>query len=104
VWRFSDGTEVEPGGEIRGTSLFAQRLRAELGTGQAYVSVWPAPSAPHRLDPADTGLLDTWLSDMLDRENRFEGGSVRLTKRHDDISELPPPPWQPGALDPTVIY
>jgi hypothetical protein len=56
------------------------------------------------LDVNNTGLLNAWLDTLLDRENRVEGNPVKMTRRHDDISELPDPPWAPGSLDPTAIY
>jgi hypothetical protein len=104
MWRFSDGTEVEPGGAIRGASVFAQRLRDELSNGIAAVTIWAQPSNSVEVDPNDTGLLDAWLKHMLDRETRLLGHPVRMTKRHDDIGDLPDPPWEPGSLDPNAVY
>lgn len=102
VWRFSDGTEVEPGGKIRGDSVFAERLRAWLPL--ASVTIWAQPSSAVDVDPNDTGLLNAWLDEMLDRENRIEENRVKLTERHDEISPLPPPPWAGKELPSDVVF
>lgn len=102
MWRFSDGTEVEPGGVIRGDSVFAQRLRVWLPG--ASTTIWAQPSSAVDVDPNDTGLLNAWLNEMLDRENRIEKNPVKLTQRHDDVSELPPPPWAGKELPSDVQF
>lgn len=103
-WRFSDGTEVEPGGEIRGVSLFAQRLRHALLSGEASVTIWAQPASPIEVDPTDTGLLNAWLDHMLDRTVRIDGLGIKMTKRHGEISDLPDPPWKPEDLVEGRVY
>ena len=104
MWRFSDETEVDPGGEVRGASLFAQRLRHRLETGRARVTLWAQPSDSVDVDLAHTGHLDLWLRTMLDRENRIEGNPVRMVEHHSPLMPLPAPPWEPSDLVEGRVY
>lgn len=92
MWRFSDGTEVDPGGVVRGAGLFAQRLRAELALPKTLVRLHPPPTAPTELERRDTGQLDLWLSQMLGEEVRVHGNAVHRTQRHSPLTDLSEPP------------
>lgn len=103
MWRFSDGTEADPGGEIRGVSVFAQRLRAELARGVS-IQIWGQPSSAVPLDVNDTGHVNQWLNQALDYETRVRGNSLRITKRHPEITPLPEAPWDEGDLSEDATY
>ena len=103
MWRFSDGTEVDPGGEVRGTSLFAQSLRASLEWG-ASIQIWAPPSNRVELDLTHTGHINQWLNEAIDRETRIKGNKLTMTERHSPLQELPPPPWKPEDLVEGRVY
>jgi hypothetical protein len=94
IWRFSDGTTVELGGNVEGDSYFAQHLRGKLDEG-ASVMVWPPPGGDIELDAGDAALLNAWLDDRVDWLTRVQGSKVKLTERPEGIPPLPPPPWAP---------
>ncbi|MFO7178992.1 MAG: hypothetical protein DIU78_009860 [Pseudomonadota bacterium] len=96
IWRFSDGTTVELGGNVEGDTYFAQRLRAELPE-RATVSIWPLPSDAVPFDRSDPALLDAMLTHFA----RSEG--VRIVQRPEGIPPLPAPPWTAPA-EAGVIY
>lgn len=91
TWRFSDGTQVELGGEVEGASLFAQELRRELARGDVQVPVWPEPSQGIPLDVNDTALMHAWLRHRSSIPSRA-WMMVRMTDQPRDIPPLPPPP------------
>lgn len=103
MWRFSDGTEVDPGGEVRGVSLFAQSLRASLEWGVG-IQQWPQPSERVALDPNHTGHINQWLNEALDRETRIHGRPLRMTERHSPLEPLPEPPWTTDDLVEGRVY
>lgn len=98
MWRFSDGTEVDPGGEVRGVSL-----RASLEWGVA-IQQWPQPSERVALDPNHTGHINQWLNEALDRETRIKGNKLTMTERHSPLQELPPAPWKVDELVEGRVY
>lgn len=103
IWRFSDGTTVELGGNVDGDTVLAQRLRQKL-KGRVLVDVWPPPGGALELNANDPALLDAWLRHELDVLVRLRDLKVTL-KRPQGIPDLPPPPWasdEPG--DPNVIH
>jgi hypothetical protein len=103
IWRFSDGTTVELGGNVEGPTLLAQRLRADIEKPLA-VNIWPPPGGDVPLDPNDPAILDAWLQSELAFWRDTRKLSIRL-ERPDGIPPLPPPPWagrseeeQPGTV------
>lgn len=87
IWVFSDGTEVELGGIVRGASVFAQTLRAEL-SDEDYpprVQSKPIPLPGEFLDAHNPTLLDCWLRQALYPRSR----GVSLTTVPDGIPPLP---------------
>jgi hypothetical protein len=63
TWVFGDGTEVDLGVKVRGTSKFANALRADL---KMIVTVpkGPIPSEDEDLDQQDEQQVARWLTDM----------------------------------------
>jgi hypothetical protein len=96
IWKLSDGTTVELGGNVEGDSVLAQRLRYRLERGDR-VSVWAPPGGDVELDPADAALLNAWLDAEIEWHTRVQGSTVKITERPEGIPPLPPPPW---TLDP----
>jgi hypothetical protein len=90
-WRFSDGTIVHLGGEVEGSSLFAQELRRELEQPDLEVQIWPHPNPGVPLDRNDLALLDTWLHLEMERPFRAWLG-LGFLERPENIPPLPPPP------------
>jgi hypothetical protein len=103
LWRFSDGTTVELGGNVEGPTLLAQRLRQQIASVAEQVQIWPQPGGEVPLDVSDAAILDQFLRDELDFWTRVRGLKLKLT-RPDDVPELPPPPWAGQPHDPDVIY
>jgi len=87
IWTFSDGTEVELGGVVRGTSVFAQTLRAELSDPDypPQVQSKPIPLPGEPLDVNNAALLDCWLRHAVYPRSR----GVSLAKVPDGIPPLP---------------
>jgi hypothetical protein len=102
IWRFSDGTTVELGGNVEGPTLIAQRLRSHLARPRT-VSIWPPPGGDAPLDVNDRAILDAYLRSELDYWKRIRGLKLTL-KRPDGIPPLPPPPWDPKTLEDGVVY
>jgi hypothetical protein len=98
IWRFSDGTTVELGGNVEGASLFAQQLRAGLADRPA-VTIWAEPSPSFDVDPNDAAFLDAWLKVQLDLAVRID--KLPLTMRAPDgIPSLPQPePYEDEDAD-----
>ena len=69
IWRFSDGTTAELGGNVEGASLFAQELRAELEHDQVGVQYGPWGHG-RWLDRNDPALFDAWLRQEMGRPFR----------------------------------
>jgi hypothetical protein len=63
TWTFSDGTEVDLGVKVRGSSAFANALRADLKIG-VDVRVGPVPAEITELDQDDEQQVARWLTDM----------------------------------------
>lgn len=91
IWRFSDGTTVELGGNVDGASLFAQRLRVELAQTK-HVCIWAPPSPPVAFDAGDPALLNRVLEDALNLARRLDGLKLTMVPPA-DVPPLPPPPW-----------
>lgn len=102
IWRFSDGTTVELGGNVDGPTLLAQRLRVRLEEIST-LSIWPPPSQPVPFDKNDAALLDSFLQDELDFWTRVRGLKLALD-RPEGVPALPPPPWAGQPHDASVIY
>lgn len=64
TWEFADGTSVELGGKVTGTSLLAELLRQDVedarNGGPRWVSVRPEPGGSEPLDVDDAQLVDAW--------------------------------------------
>ena len=93
IWRFSDGTTVELGGNVEGDTFFAQYLRNEIVEGDT-VMVRPPPGGDLPLDAADAALLNAWLDQRVEWLTRVQGSTVKLTERPEGIPPLPPAPWK----------
>lgn len=102
IWRFSDGTTVELGGNVEGATLLAQRLRAGLAKG-ALVTIWPQPAEAVVVHPNDPALLEAWLRAELDFWTRVRGLRLRLVSPT-GLPPLPAPPWADEPLDPQAVY
>ena len=63
TWKCDDGTEVDLGGEIRGSSGFANALRVGLAL-RPVVHVGPIPSRTAELNTKNEPQLGQWLRDM----------------------------------------
>lgn len=97
IWRFSDGTTVELGGNVEGPTLFAQWLRLELPKRKT-TSIWPHPSPEIPFDANDPALLD----DMLAYFAKLHRNPI--SARPEGIPALPPPPWGDAAGDRELVY
>lgn len=91
TWRFSDGTTVDLGGKVEGSSFFAQSVRAELANPPVLVSIWPHPSPDVDVDLQDVALVDAWLRHRVSRPSDA-WMLVELTDAPSDIPPLPEPP------------
>lgn len=61
-WKFSDGTVVSLGGDVEGSTLFAQELRGDIAAPERVtVELTPIPGYGTRLNPNDPALLDAYL-------------------------------------------
>jgi hypothetical protein len=101
IWRFSDGTTVELGGNVEGATLLAQRIRAELAEG-VRIWLWPPPDGNVPLDVTDSAQLDFYLRQQLDFWVRVRG--LKLTLDRPPVPSLPPPPWAVEKTVPGVVY
>ncbi len=103
IWRFSDGTTVELGGNVEGATLLAQRLRADI-VKPLQVYIWPPPGGSVDLDPKDPAILDAWLQAELEFWRDVRGLRLSL-ERPADVPALPPPPWaNQAAGEPGTVY
>jgi hypothetical protein len=103
IWRFSDGTTVELGGNVEGATLLAQRVRHDIESGRVEVSIWPPPDDRVPLDVNDAAILNAYLSAVLDFWTRVRGLKLTL-QRPGAIPALPPPPWAGTELVEGRIY
>lgn len=92
IWRFSDGTTVELGGNVEGPSVFAQDLRDDIARG-VQVDIWPQPDGFVDLDVNDAAILNRYVDRKLSFWNRVRNVVIRLRARPENIPALPPPPW-----------
>jgi hypothetical protein len=104
TWRFSDGTVVELGGNVAGSSLFAQTLRDDIASGRAVVQIWPPPGGDVSLDVNDLGHLHQWLTEQIAYWNRVRNVVIRMRSKPDNIPALPAPPWGDAPAEPGVVY
>lgn len=102
IWRFSDGTTVELGGNVEGPTLLAQRLRQQIASGSELVSIWPPPGGDVPLDTSDAAILDAWLGRELDYLRRVRGLNISLA-RPSNVPPLPPAP-NSSSSEPGTIY
>jgi hypothetical protein len=104
IWRFSDGTTVELGGNVEGPSLFAQELRECIARGDQRVDVWPPPDGWVDLNVNDPAILDLWLERKRDVFGRVRDVLIQLRSRPEGIPALPDPPWmsEPAPTDDAI--
>jgi hypothetical protein len=100
IWRFSDGTTVELGGNVEGATPFAESIRAGLAKG-ARVVIRPQPSESVGVNASDPALLEAWLRAELGFWTRARGLRLTLTSP-EGVPSLPAAASDP--YDPTVIY
>jgi hypothetical protein len=100
TWTFDDGTTVELGGRIEGSSDFAKRLRvgvALVGHGdppEVDVDVLPGGSVP--LDLSDASIVDSWLTEEARFHRRVLVGRPEVPARRSH--------WSTGDFDPNALY
>jgi hypothetical protein len=64
MWRLSDGTVIEPGGEVAGSSKVADNVRytfAECRFGPVLFPLGPQPDSSGKLRLGDLAAIDAWL-------------------------------------------
>ncbi len=103
LWRFSDGTTVELGGNVEGASLFAQHLRERLSRPPLFISIWPLPAPRIDLDLNDIAHVDRWVRGQAEHA-RFRDLRLRVFEAPQDIPELPPPPDDREDDEPGTVY
>ena len=100
-WKLSDGTEVSIGGDVKGGSDLAKRLRADVTAVQrgfsVSVFVEVAPCSPRSLDLDDAQLMHEWLRATA----RRAGASIKEAPELEPI-ERRDPPLPEGADDETI--
>jgi hypothetical protein len=102
TWRLSDGTVLELGGTVHGSSALANELREDLARG-AHVTIWPQPAPLLDVDPNDVAMLNAWLDDQVGIAQRCDGLTIEVTERPANIPPLPPSPYK-NSDDPNVVY
>jgi hypothetical protein len=84
TWTFSDGTILNSGGRVTGSSEFAAELRAAVRE-RVGVHVFPHPSEDVPLDPGSNYLLDIFA------RSRARSGHVRMSTEYEaDVEDAPP--------------
>lgn len=103
-WKLSDGTVVESGGRVHGTTKAAFEMRAQLDHPPAFVEVGPLPDGQVQLDPSNDFLLDSFVRGIASWLN-LEVETDYLRKLEDappDVQELvrdlEAAPFDPGTL------
>jgi hypothetical protein len=98
VWILGDGTEVRLGGDVRGDSAFARRLRQDVDDVREglkrTVTRHPIPSGEDLLDLDNPLIVDTWI------RNQLWSNSVQLTS----APKLRRPKAKPGGGPPGRVY
>jgi hypothetical protein len=98
IWRFSDGTTVELGGNVEGATLLAQRLRVELAETRT-INIWPPPGGDVPLELTDPALLDRFLTEHLDYLTRVRGLKITLDRpKVPSLPRDPRPAREPGRV------
>jgi hypothetical protein len=100
-WVFSDGTVAHLGGEIEGTTYFAQLLR-ELVSQPSTVGIWAPPDGGVPLDLNDPALFDVAMRTEMSRPY-IDWMMLSLIEAPSDLPPLPIRPRGPNDGDPRRI-
>ena len=103
IWKFSDGTTVELGGNVEGATVFAQQLRRSLERG-ASIQLKLPPARPDPLDLENAAQLDLWLAAEIEWRNRIRKLGLRFTERPKDLPPLPAQPVDENVYPDGAIF